>query len=843
MKNKLILLCLLLLTVGMVSASSNWNFGGTIGSGGAGGTAGAGGTTGPTASTGVASFPLPENFSAGSQITQLEVLGYSDAESCISYPDNQGKYELKCLDENGNEISGLTHTECLSQGSYHDESGIIPDGALPSLPQSPEYYCYADLPTEPFPSAGSHSILIPDTWSSIGSWTSIQTQKTYSPIIKSESSLNDCNLEGSMDRIATLDASSAPMGQMKLAVVESDFFSDEPMCIVRTVQGSVAQHQQYYITDNFFDTQLNYAMEPFIQSIRETNGEPYQAFSDFDYKEKCNYLSDQWNQIGGEVARTGNFLLVLNNFNNQNPVNPQKFDMGNHPSSYDWISIFIDPHQNPTNIIGIDYETFTTIPYEKHEINFETTNEIQTECHENPIELSLDIYLKDYPDLTFEEGIWPVNTPLILDASETTPQEVTYFWTGHLTNGGAPMSLMAHDSKIEIMPSAGDYNLHLDLDITSSNFHFGKDIDLTFEDFFYTDIQTSLSGTAVTPGNPFTFVISGFTFDGVELESFTFDPGQREIGNGQFIDVVGEFQCKESTSVQCLIDDAVYEGVPRIGNACGCPVDLNGAGTIYLGEKEGSKDDNAYKRKFDGDEFEYSFSMQYPTKTSCGPDRVCQTVLEITDVNGRTSEKIIELTLPGVQTCEGVYTNSILGSNSTQFVGDINDGEQSCQCKFGYSPVLDDTLSIALGNPTKTCIQDIIEINETEAVLPTLPSSGQSNPTWDNNRNGNSNGNSNGLSKEGGERDSSGLTIFLILILVALAGIFGFEFYRKKKTGMFFNPFKKSPTSATGPSESISQSPIEKFISDAKKSGEDPATIKQNLMNSGWPENEINKYI
>ena len=36
---------------------------------------------------------------------------------------------------------------------------------------------------------------------------------------------------------------------------------------------------------------------------------------------------------------------------------------------------------------------------------------------------------------------------------------------------------------------------------------------------------------------------------------------------------------------------------------------------------------------------------------------------------------------------------------------------------------------------------------------------------------------------------------------------------------------------------------IDQAISDAKKAGEDPATIKQNLMNAGWPENDINKYI
>jgi hypothetical protein len=267
---------------------------------------------------------------------------------------------------------------------------------------------------------------------------------------------------------------------------------------------------------------------------------------------------------------------------------------------------------------------------------------------------------------------------------------------------------------------------------------------------------------------------------------------------------------------------------------------MNGAGTVYLGEKAGTKEDSGYSRKFDGNEFEYSFLFDYPSKTSCGPDRICQVELELVDVNGRATERIIELNLPGVQTCSGVYSNSILGTNSTKFVGNINDGEQSCQCKFGYNPALDDTLSIALGEPTQVCVQELMETNTT--VDPQIPS-GAPNPIWTNNQNGNSNKNSNGLSQETDEKDNTGLTMFLILILLALAGIFGFEFYRKKKTGAFFNPFKKSPTSTVGPSESISQSPIEKFISDAKKAGEDPATIKQNLMNAGWPENDINKYI
>ena len=442
--------------------------------------------------------------------------------------------------------------------------------------------------------------------------------------------------------------------------------------------------------------------------------------------------------------------------------------------------------------------------------------------------------MKDYPDLTFEDGKWPAGTDLTLDAADSTPESVSYHWTGSTMN----VFLNARESSVEILPNIGQSNLNLELTTADGAWTYDVPINLTIEDFFYVDIQTSLAGESVSPGTPFTFLLTSFTFDGAELESFIFDPGQREVGNGQFIDVAGEFQCKEAKTVQCLIDDAIYDGVPRLTGACGCPTNMNGAGTIYVGEKEGTKDDNAYSRKFDRDEFEYSFIMEYPSKTACGSDRVCQVELEITDVNGRTAEKIIELNLPAVQSCGAIYPNSLNGNDSTQFVGQINDGEQSCECKTGYSPEFD-ALSVALSGESRFCEEDIIETEPTPPIIPGIPTP-PTNPTTPTPPTNSFNDLIPSTSDK--NESSSALTTLLILMLVALAAIFGFELYEKKKKGSYFNPFGKSkPKSKLA--TPTSKSPIEKFISDAKNAGEDPTTIKQNLKNSGWPEDEINKYI
>ena len=78
----------------------------------------------------------------------------------------------------------------------------------------------------------------------------------------------------------------------------------------------------------------------------------------------------------------------------------------------------------------------------------------------------------------------------------------------------------------------------------------------------------------------------------------------------------------------------------------------------------------------------------------------------------------------------------------------------------------------------------------------------------------------------------------------------GFEYYEKKKTGSYVNPFNnlktlfnKNKNIETKSDSDYKVSPIQKFITDARNSGESNDTIRKNLINSGWPEEEINKYL
>ena len=54
---------------------------------------------------------------------------------------------------------------------------------------------------------------------------------------------------------------------------------------------------------------------------------------------------------------------------------------------------------------------------------------------------------------------------------------------------------------------------------------------------------------------------------------------------------------------------------------------------------------------------------------------------------------------------------------------------------------------------------------------------------------------------------------------------------------------KKSPKSLSMKKDTKSISPIQRFITQARTAGESNDTIRQNLKNSGWPEEEINKYL
>ena len=486
------------------------------------------------------------------------------------------------------------------------------------------------------------------------------------------------------------------------------------------------------------------------------------------------------------------------------------------------------------------------------------TNYLRETCYENPIKPKINIFATDFPYFELE-GVYPAGVELTFDASESEPAELfseeveftespvhnfpSIIWDSDITFSSDRVGKTYTKTIFGEGSFQQEVKFQLELDETPAHLFdpdwtYFHSFNVTVEEMIYSNIQTSLSSDQVEPGQDFTIQLSGMTFDGTDLANFFFDPGQREVPNGIFIvDTDGNFQCKETElDVTCLGTNAIYEGGLKIrGNACGCPVSEGGSGTLYSGQKTANLEDAS---------FQYEFNFYYPSKTSCGADRICDLSLNVSDVNGLTSVKEIQLHLPGVQSCSGVYSNSIPGTNSSLFVGLINDGEQSCQCKEGYNRELDAELTALSGGNAYVCERDITIINDTtNTTWYGSPDTGQENPVSNNNAGGNSNANNNGLSKTGDERDTSGLTIFLVLMLLILAGIFGFEFYRKKKTGAFFNPFKKSPTTDSPFSEPSSQSPVEKFISDAKSAGEDPETIKQNLKKSGWPDDEIDKYL
>ncbi|MEK9789308.1 MAG: hypothetical protein VW380_02435, partial [Candidatus Woesearchaeota archaeon] len=232
-----------------------------------------------------------------------------------------------------------------------------------------------------------------------------------------------------------------------------------------------------------------------------------------------------------------------------------------------------------------------------------------------------------------------------------------------------------------------------------------------------------------------------------------------------------------------------------------------------------------------------------------------EVVFEVEDINGLSSEFILDLSMPGIQTCASSYKNSILGTNSSLYVGSINDGEQTCQCKFGYEPKIDDALSQLTGQSTKSCKlippKKTNTTNTTKTYVPTSPSQGYSNPTYtkQQTRTYSDTQNTDIFSNESEEK-GYGFLIFGLFIVLGAGTIGGFEFYERKKTGSFVNPLnniksliKKKDKFDDEDKSDYKVSPIQKFITDARKAGETNDTIRQNLINSGWPEEEINKFL
>ena len=197
-----------------------------------------------------------------------------------------------------------------------------------------------------------------------------------------------------------------------------------------------------------------------------------------------------------------------------------------------------------------------------------------------------------------------------------------------------------------------------------------------------------------------------------------------------------------------------------------------------------------------------------------------------------------------------LYENSIVGENASLFVGLINDGEQKCICKSGYKPKIESGLSALLGS-TKICEAIFTQsVNDTEDK--TINSGkGAINNVWQNNQNRNWEDTQNtDLLSNKSEDKGYGLIIFGLFIVLGAGTIGGFEYYEKKKTGSYVNPFNnlktlfnKNKNIETKSDSDYKVSPVQKFITDARNSGESNDTIRQNLINSGWPEEEINKYL
>jgi hypothetical protein len=80
----------------------------------------------------------------------------------------------------------------------------------------------------------------------------------------------------------------------------------------------------------------------------------------------------------------------------------------------------------------------------------------------------------------------------------------------------------------------------------------------------------------------------------------------------------------------------------------------------------------------------------------------------------------------------------------------------------------------------------------------------------------------------------------IVLILILLSALGGAGFYMWKR-GMFSK--LKLPGKAKVKSTETTSSPIQTYIAKAKSAGESNVVIKQNLKNSGWPEEEINKHL
>ena len=562
----------------------------------------------------------------------------------------------------------------------------------------------------------------------------------------------------------------------------------EDICIIFT---DSTQSVGYVLDENILDQGLAH---PSLANYSDSE------YSELSYQQKCNELYDSAIE---RQTETGNDF---------------------------WLCLGTSPACNPKTFVNENSMSFReSSEFIVSESEWISTNELLIEEIENPITLNIKQYVKEYPDFDFG-NIYPVGATWVFD------------WTGSSPQGVAPGSdLVASESTFFEAPIGSaepvtTNNLtffYTDQDGNS----FSKDYPITigYEEMIHVELYSSAD--KIKPGEYTTFTIIGDSFGNGDL-SYEFDAGQRKNYNGELIDVAGSFQCKEFAREggifdQCILSNAIYEGIPAIDKPCGCDTEA-GAKAIYDGQRTETIEDS---------KFEIFIPVTYDSKDSCGENRDCEVSVTVTSSTGLTATKELTLGLPEIEGCD-LFSNSKEDStNQSAFVGFVEDGTISCYCEFGYKPIIDTTSSLPGSNSAKKCVKDLVNLEQATTIpSPTIPNNPTASPyipTRPTELNTNQ-----ALESES---DSNLALIFVIVIILGLLIVGGFELYEKKKTGSFVNPFskfmKKSNKSLINNKDSKTISPIQRFITQARTAGESNDTIRQNLKNSGWPEEEINKYL
>jgi len=423
-----------------------------------------------------------------------------------------------------------------------------------------------------------------------------------------------------------------------------------------------------------------------------------------------------------------------------------------------------------------------------------STNESLIEEIENPITLNVKQYVKEYPDFDFG-NIYPVGSTWVFDWTGSSPQGVS------INQSASPSDPTFREENVSdaIAPLTLEVPFYY-TDQDGNSFSKTYTLNIAAEEMIHVELYSSVD--KIKPGEYTTFTLIGDSFGNGDL-SYEFDAGQRKNYNGELIDVAGSFQCKEFSREggifdQCILSNAIYEGIPAIDKPCGCDTEA-GAKSIYDGQRTETIEDS---------KFEIFIPVTYDSKDSCGENRDCEVSLTVTSSTGLSTTKELTLELPEMETCD-LFSNSEEDStNQSAFVGFVEDGTISCYCELGYKPIIDTSSSLPGSNSAKKCIKDLVkseeEIEQTTVIpSPTIPKTPNPSPyVPPAPSNPDQYSSSQALESES---DSNLALIFVIVIILGLLIVGGFELYEKKKTGSFVNPFSKVPVDEAGSLRKIRQ--------------------------------------